>query len=84
MGYGFKPGWVHVSLTIWLLLLGIHVIYLAPRAKKTLAAAEASVEAGEPSEELQRLTASKAPAILADLAALGIVVLVVLMIVRPF
>lgn len=84
MGYGFEPGWVHVSLTIWLLLLGTHLLYLAPRAKKILAAAEASLEAGAPSEELRRLSAAKAPAILADISALAIVVLVILMAVRPF
>ncbi|HSM13595.1 MAG TPA: DUF2269 family protein [Thermoanaerobaculia bacterium] len=84
LGYGFKPGWVHVSVTLWLLLLGLNLIYLAPRLKKTLAAAEASLTAGEPNDELRRLTAPKHPAILADLSALGIVILVVLMVTRPF
>jgi uncharacterized membrane protein len=84
LGYGFQPGWVHVSVTIWLLLLGTNLIYLAPRLKKTLAAAEVSLAAGAPNEELLRLTAPKHPAILADLSALGIVVLVVLMVTRPF
>ena len=38
----------------------------------------------EPTPELQRLMAAKWPGILADLNALGIVILVVLMVLKPF
>ena len=47
-------------------------------------ASRAVFAAGGPSDELRHLTAAKLPGILADLSALGIVVLVILMVVRPF
>jgi len=84
LGYGFKPGWVHASVGLWLVLLAVGLFYSAPWLKKTLAAAEASLAAGAPSAELQRLTAMKAPRIVADLQALGIVLLTLLMMFKPF
>ena len=74
LGYGFRPGWVHASMTLWGVLLLLNLFYLAPRLKKTLAAAEASLAAGAPTVELQRLTSAKHPAILAHISALGVVV----------
>jgi hypothetical protein len=79
-----KPGWVHASIGLWLVLLGLNLFYNFPRLAKTLAAAEASLAAGAPSDELERLTASKAPAMIADLTALGVVIFVVLMVMKPF
>ena len=32
---GFKPGWVHASLGLWVLLLGVGLFYSAPRLKRT-------------------------------------------------
>jgi uncharacterized membrane protein len=84
LAYGFKPGWVHASLGLWLVLLALALFYLAPRLKKTLAAAEASLAAGAPTDDLKRLTSAAAPRILADVVALGVVVLVLLMVLKPF
>lgn len=84
LGHGFRPGWVHVSLVLWALMLGNGIFYLRPRLKRLLAAAEASLAAGAPSEELKALASAKAPAIAADLNALGIVVLTLLMVLKPF
>ncbi len=84
LGYGFKPGWVHASVGLWLLLLGVGLFYSAPRLKRMLAAGEASLAAGAPTDELKRLAADKLPGIVADLQALGLVLLVLLMAFKPF
>ena len=84
LGYGFQPGWVHASLTLWGILILLNLFYLAPRLKRTLDAAESSLASGAPSIELQKLTASKHPAILADVSALGVVLLILLMVLKPF
>jgi hypothetical protein len=49
-----------------------------------LAAGEASLAAGAPTDELKRLAADKLPGIVADLQALGLVLLVLLMAFKPF
>jgi uncharacterized membrane protein len=82
--WGMKPGWVHASIGLWLVLLGLNLFYGYPRLTKTLAAAEASLAAGSPNDELKRLTASKVPAMIADLSALGVVIFVLLMVLKPF
>ena len=79
-----EMGWIHASITLWVLLLGMNTIYLAPRMKRVLAAAEASLAAGAPTAELKSLTSSKLPSILADLNALGVVIFLVLMVLKPF
>lgn len=84
LGYGFKPGWVHASIGLWALLLGIHLAWGLPRLKRTVAAAEASLASGAPTDELKKLVSSKAPGIVADVSALGIVVLIALMVLKPF
>jgi hypothetical protein len=84
LGYGFRPGWVHASIGLWAVMYAIGAFYLAPWLKRTLAAAEASLAAGGPTDELKRLTALKAPRILADFNALGIVLLTLLMVMKPF
>jgi uncharacterized membrane protein len=83
-GHDFKAGWIHVSLTLWLLVLGISLLYLLPHLKRSLAAAEASLAAGQPTPELAALAGKKLPAILADVNALALVVLSALMVLRPF
>jgi hypothetical protein len=75
---------VHASIGLWLLLLSINLFYSYPRLTRTLAAAEASLAAGAPTPELEQLTASKLPNILADLNALGVVIFVLLMVLKPF
>jgi uncharacterized membrane protein len=77
-------GWVHVSLTLWVVLVSINLFYSFPRLRRTVRAMEASVAAGAPTDELKRLTASKLPMILADVNALGVVVFVFLMVIKPF
>jgi uncharacterized membrane protein len=84
LGFGFKPGWVHASVGLWLLLLGVGLFYSAPRLKRMLAAGEASLAAGAPTDELKRLAADRLPGIVADLQALGLVLLVLLMAFKPF
>lgn len=79
-----KFGWVHASLTLWAVVFGTNAFYLGPRLRKLLAAGEASLAAGAPSEEFQRLASSKLAARLADVNALAIVIFVVLMVLKPF
>jgi|CXWL01.1.fsa_nt_gi uncharacterized membrane protein len=82
-GHTMRDAWVQVSQTLWLVMLGIAIFYLAPRLKRTLAAAEASLVAGVPTPELVALAGAKLPGILADVNALGIVVLTALMVIQP-
>lgn len=83
-GWGFKPGWVHVSVTLWIVILALNLTYSFPRLKRTVAAAEASLAAGAPSEEFKRLASAKGPRMLADLTAVAVVVFIVLMVLKPF
>jgi uncharacterized membrane protein len=82
-GYNFGVHWVQVSAVLYLLMIAVTLFFLVPRLKKTVAAAEASLAAGKPTPELVRLTGSGLPGILADLNALGIVVLTLLMVIKP-
>lgn len=85
LGYGFAPGWVKLSIALWLVMLANGIFYLMPFGKKMLAAGEASLAAGAPTPELQVLVASaKSRGIASDLNLVGIVVLVLLMILKPF
>jgi uncharacterized membrane protein len=84
LGFGFRPHWVHLSLAIWLVLLGVGLLYTAPHLRRMVRAAEASLAAGAPSAEFLALASNKLPGILADVSALGIVVLIALMILKPF
>ena len=84
LGLGFRPGWVQASIAVWLLLLLNGLFYLRPALRKLLAAAEASAAAGAPSPEFTRLAAAKGPRIAADLNALGLVLLTLLMVIKPF
>lgn len=84
LGYGFRPGWVHASIGLWVVMLANGIFYLRPSLRKLLAAAEAALASGAPSVELQSLAARKGPAIAADLNALGLVLLTLLMVLKPF
>jgi uncharacterized membrane protein len=84
LGYGLRPGWVRIAVTLWILVLALNLFYSFPRLRHTLAAAEASLAAGAPSDEFKRLASAKAPRMLADLTALAVVVFVVLMVLRPY
>ena len=83
-GWGFSAGWIHVSVTLWILLLGLNLGYSFPRLKRTLAAAEASLAAGAPSDEFKRLASAKGPRLLADLTAVAVVAFIFLMVLKPF
>jgi uncharacterized membrane protein len=79
-----RAGWAHASIALWVALFSTALLYSLPRLRQTLAAAEASLAAGAPSDELKRLASARAPGIVADLTALGVVVFVVLMVLQPF
>jgi uncharacterized membrane protein len=79
-----QMGFVHVSLTLWTILVSVNLFYSFPRLRRTLAEMERSAAAGAPTEELKRLTSAKLPAILADVNALAVVLFVVLMVLKPF
>jgi len=82
-GFGFAARWVQISAVLYLLMLAVTLFYLTPRLRRTLAAGEASLAKGAPTPELQSLAAAKLPGILADVNALGIVVLTFLMVFKP-
>jgi uncharacterized membrane protein len=83
-GWGFAPGWVQASIAIWVLMLANGIFYLRPNLKRLFTAAEAALASGIPSTELQTLASRKGPAIAADLNALGVVILTLLMVLKPF
>ncbi len=83
-GWGFQLGWVHASIGLYVVMLVLGFGYIGPRSRATLRAAEASLAAGAPTPEFQRLAAVKLPGILADVNALGIVLLTLLMTLKPF
>lgn len=82
-GYRFDTLWVTLSSALWFVMLSVTLFYIAPKVFQLAAAVEAAVAAGEPNPQLDRLMANKLPGILADANALGIVILVLLMTVKP-
>lgn len=82
-GWGFGLTWVQISAVLYLLMLAVTLVYLVPRLRRTVRAAEESLRAGAPTPEFQRLAAARLPGILADVNALGIVILTLLMTVKP-
>ncbi len=84
LGWGFRPGWVQASIALWALMLANGLFYLRPSLRRMLVAVEASAAAGAPTPELARLATAKGPRIAADLNALGIVVITLLMLMKPF
>ena len=83
-GWGFSPGWVRASIVIYLLMLATGLGYVGPKMRAMLRVAEASLAAGAPTAEYQQLAANKLPGILADVNALGILILTLLMTLKPF
>lgn len=81
-GFGFAANWVKISAVLYLLMLLVTLFYLTPRLRRTLAAGEASLASGAPTPEFQSLAAAKLPGILADVNALGIVILTALMVFK--
>lgn len=84
MGIGFEPGWVKASLALWLAMLANGIFYLRPSLRRLLDAVEASARAGAPTPELQALATRSGPARAADVNALGLVLLILLMVFKPF
>ena len=82
-GYRFDTLWVTLSSAVWFVMLSVTLFYIAPKVFQLAVAVEAAVAAGEPNPQLDRLMANKLPGILADVNALGIVILVLLMTVKP-
>jgi uncharacterized membrane protein len=80
--FGFAAVWVQISIVLYLLMLASTLFYLNPMLRRTLAAGEASLAAGAPTPAFQALAAAKLPGILADVNALGIVVLTALMVFK--
>jgi hypothetical protein len=76
--------WVHTSIALWALMLSLNLFLLGPRLRKLLAAGEASLQAGAPTEELKRLSAHPIPAYLAELPAIAVVLFAILMVLKPF
>lgn len=83
LGYGFGPSWIRWSVGIWATLLTLSLVLTLPQLLRTAKAAEASLAQGSPTDELRSLTARRWPGMLADLSALGLIVLVVLMVLKP-
>ena len=82
-GFRYSQGWVEGSLLLYLVMILVTLFYVAPMLLKTVRAAEASLAAGSPTPAFQKLTSAKLPSILADVNALGIVILTFLMAVKP-
>ncbi len=82
-GFRFDELWVTLSSAIWFFMVMITLFYIAPKVLRLAAAVEAALAAGQPNPELDRMMANKLPGILADVNALGIVILVLLMSVKP-
>ena len=81
--YGFAAFWVRASLLLYALMLALTLFYIRPRLARTLSAGVASLAAGSPTADFQALASAKLPGILADLNALGIVLLTLLMVLKP-
>ena len=82
-GWTFGALWVQISMTLWLAMLLNGILYLQPTLKKMIAAASASAAAGVSRQEVARVDRAKGPRIAAELNALGIVVITLLMIFKP-
>jgi uncharacterized membrane protein len=83
-GWGFQPGWVHASITLYVLMLANGLGYVSPRMRALVRAGEASLAAGAATPEFIRLAQNKLPGILADVNALGVILLTLLMTLKPF
>lgn len=81
--FSFRLGWIQASLVLYLLMLALGIFYLAPYLRRTLRAGEESLAAGAPTPAFVKLVGAKLPGILADVNALGIVVLTLLMVLKP-
>ncbi len=84
LGYGFRPGWVHASLALWLVLVVWSLSVGGPFLKELQKAAEGAISRPEAQEELERLLAKRTHLLLFDLNALAVLLFTYLMVLRPF
>jgi len=83
-GFTFSTPWVMASIIVYALAMVNFFVIILPRLRAMGLATEASIAAGKPSEEMQRLAGSmKLIGILADVNLLLIVLLVALMVLKP-
>jgi putative membrane protein len=84
LGYGFRPGWVHATLALWLLLVGATLSVAGPHLRDLERAAATALARPEAKADLERLLSKRMPLFLADGNALGILIFSYLMVARPF
>lgn len=82
-GYQLSQPWVQASLWIWIAMLAIGIGYLAPKARRAARLAGRFLADGSGESELRSALANPLPRILADVNALGLVVLTWLMVMKP-
>ncbi len=83
-GFKFSTPWVTASVIVYAIAMVNYFIIILPRLRAMGRAMDASLAAGKPSAELQRLAGSmKLIGILGDVNLLLIVVLVALMVLKP-
>jgi uncharacterized membrane protein len=78
------PGWLNVSILLYLILLGGILFVQMPQVRRAARAAEASRAAGAPTPELLAMQGMKLPAILTHVNATLIFILIFLMAFKPF
>jgi uncharacterized membrane protein len=84
-GYQFSQGWVRASLVLWLAVLLLSLVYLAPRAARGARLAKAFLADGSGERQTEFLAAisNPVPRMLADLVNLGLIALSWLMVMKP-
>jgi len=83
-GWSFSFGWIQVSLVLWAVFLGLSLFVVRPWLGRVVAACEASVASGKPTAELEKALSATALRILAEFDALGVVVITLMMVFKPF
>jgi uncharacterized membrane protein len=84
-GYQFSQGWVRASLVLWLSILLLSMVYLAPHAARAARLAKTFLADGGDASRAEFLAAISRPLprILADVVNLGLVALSWLMVMKP-
>jgi uncharacterized membrane protein len=81
LGYAFSQLWVHLSTVLWALMLAAALFVLTPGLKRSVATAEEA--AATEGDDGAAAGPSRLVAVLGDVLALLIVVLVALMVLKP-
>lgn len=82
-GLRLADPWLAISITLWLVMLVVTLLYLAPRQRRAARAGEAALSAGAAGQEFHALAEAKLPGIVSDLNALLVVVITLLMVYKP-